>query len=224
MIKRKVNLFVKRNKPFIGEVILYTRSKFSDVTVFQGDRGEPFPDEANDDCDIVISYLSAWIFPGDVLSRSGVAINFHPAPPEYPGIGCFNFALYDDVDRYGVTCHYMAEKVDTGKIIEVARFPVTPDESVLTLSVKSYAYMFMLYTKMVDILASGESLPLTGECWTRRPFLRRELDALCRIPENADLNEIKRIVRATDYPGMPGAFYIDNGEAYAISRRRENNA
>ena len=28
------------------------------------------------------------------------AVNFHPASPDYPGIGCNNFALYDNAYLY----------------------------------------------------------------------------------------------------------------------------
>lgn len=52
------------------------------------------------------------------------AINFHPAPPEYPGSGCINFALYDNAQEYGVTAHLMNEKIDNGRILEVRRFPI----------------------------------------------------------------------------------------------------
>ena len=58
------------------------------------------------------------------------AINFHPASPEYPGTGCNNFALYENAGEYGVTCHYMAPKADTGKIIKVKRFPVFANDDV----------------------------------------------------------------------------------------------
>ena len=97
----------------------------ANVEVHVGRWGDAFPSAARDwSGDLIISYLSRWVVPADVLGAARVAaINLHPAPPEYPGIGCINFALYDEVTQYGVTCHHMAPTVDTGPIIAVRRFP-----------------------------------------------------------------------------------------------------
>ena len=56
----------------------------------------PFPKEAKKwQGDYIISYLSRWIVPSYLLNNAKIAsFNFHPASPEYPGIGCNNFALY----------------------------------------------------------------------------------------------------------------------------------
>ncbi len=75
--------------------------------------------------DYIISYLSRWVVPAELLERARrAAVNFHPASPDYPGIGCNNFALYENAAEYGVTCHHMAPRVDSGEIIAVRRFPV----------------------------------------------------------------------------------------------------
>ncbi len=60
--------------------------------------GQKFPAESLKDWegDYIISYLCPWVLPGWLLSRARVAaINFNPAPPQYPGTGCTNFALYN---------------------------------------------------------------------------------------------------------------------------------
>jgi len=75
---------------------------------------------------LLISYISPWIVPNKVLSNTiKWNINFHPGPPEYPGIGCFNYAIYDSAKQFGATAHIMKPKVDTGEIIGVNRFPMT---------------------------------------------------------------------------------------------------
>ena len=46
--------------------------------------------------DLLISYISTWIVPKAVLAKTKRwNINFHPGSLEYPGIGCFNFAIFD---------------------------------------------------------------------------------------------------------------------------------
>ena len=50
------------------------------------------------------------------------SFNFHPGPPEYPGFGCYNFAMLDKVNFYGSTVHIINDKFDSGKIINVKKF------------------------------------------------------------------------------------------------------
>ena len=48
-----------------------------------------------------------------------MAINFHPGPPEYRGVGCVNYAFFDNVKSYGCTAHRINQKIDNGPIIDV---------------------------------------------------------------------------------------------------------
>ena len=51
-----------------------------------------------------------------------------------------------------------------------------------------------------------DSLSFCGEQWLRKPYTRRELDALCEIRLDMSDDEINRRVKATTYPDMPGAY------------------
>ena len=52
----------------------------------------------------IVCFRSLFVLPKRLIDKASIAaINFHPAPPEYPGSGCINFALYDEVNEYGVT-------------------------------------------------------------------------------------------------------------------------
>jgi len=175
--------------------------------VHLGRRGDPFPEvKFERPFDYIISYLSPWVVPPQVLQcAERAAINFHPGPPEYPGIGCTNFALYDGVKTYGVTCHTMDPKVDSGAIIQVDRFPVYPKDTVLSLTNRCYAHIAVMFYELADLLLRRVPLSHAGEQWTRRPFLRRELDELCSLQPGMSEAEVSRRVRATTFPGYPGA-------------------
>ena len=127
------------------------------------------------------------------------AINFHPATPDYPGIGCFNFALYENAQEFGTTCHHMAAKVDTGNIIAVKRFPVFPADDVESLLTRTYDHQLVLLYEIVGIMLHGEELPSSDESWTRKPFSRKELNALSVIDPTMPPEEIQKRVRATSY-------------------------
>lgn len=83
--------------------------------------------------------MSPWIIPKGLLERvvKG-AINWHPGPPEYSRIGCTNFAIYNNEKEFGITCHYMLDKVDTGKIIGVKRFSILENDTVFSITQKCY--------------------------------------------------------------------------------------
>ena len=125
-MKKKNILFLgKKNDAYTLKALEHLKLLFSDVTSCLGVWGQKLPEEAS--CwsgDIIISYLSRWVIPEYLLTKAkDMAINFHPATPDYPGIGCINFALYECAPVYGATCHHMNKQVDTGNIIRVERFP-----------------------------------------------------------------------------------------------------
>ncbi len=157
---------------------------------------------------ILLSFLSPWIVPAEVLARFDLALNFHPGPREYPGTGCYNFALYEGAREYGCVVHHMHARVDSGPIVAERRFPVAADETVETLQLKTLAVMLGLFGEILAILAAGAALPQAAQGWTRPAFRRRQLEELCRITPHMAAEERRRRLRATDYPGFLNA-YID---------------
>jgi len=191
----------KAEDSYCARALEFCQANFQRVTSCLGRWGDPLPDEVRAwEGDYIISYLSRWVVPADLLKRARrAAINFHPASPEYPGIGCNNFALYEDAKEYGVTCHYMAPKVDTGGIIAVRRFPIYPEDGVAELLERTYEHQIALFFEIVGGLAAGKSLPVSDEKWTRPPFTRAQFNELFRITPEMSREEIARRVRAVSY-------------------------
>lgn len=204
----KIALFTKEHKPTVKEVTEYLKKHFKEIAIFKGKGGDPFPTEAFEvSSDILISYLSPWILPGKILDRTKFwNINFHPGPPEYPGIGCFNFAIYNSEKFYGVTTHLMDKKVDTGKIIAIKKFPLLKSDSVYSLSIKSYEHMLILFFEVMDLILAKNILPNCNEFWKRKPYTCRELEELCRIDSHMTKQEVKKRIKASTYPNMPGGY------------------
>jgi methionyl-tRNA formyltransferase len=184
-----------------GRALRFLQAHFGVVTAACGAWGEPMPSAVREwTGDYVISYLSRWIVPRVLLqkARRG-AINFHPAPPEYPGVGCLNFALYDGCPYYGVTCHYMAPAVDTGRIIAVRRFPLLAGDDVALLLERTHQHLLTLFYEIVSAVVLNQPLPECAERWSRRPFTRLELDQLGHITPEMTEEEAARRVRATAF-------------------------
>lgn len=177
----------------------FCERNFTAVRVILGDWGDPFPEgvrESRWDC--IVSYLSRWIMPAPMLERATYAVNFHPGPPEYPGYGCNNFAIFEGAAEYGVTCHHMAPTVDTGPIIGVRRFPVLPTDTGGTLLLRAYDYQLALFYDIMGCIIRSHALPSARDEWTRKPFTRRQFEELGRITPDMGPDESARRKRATD--------------------------
>jgi methionyl-tRNA formyltransferase len=191
----------KKNDEYCDRALAFVEANFEHVTVYYSAWGEPMPPEIrNWSGDYLLSYLCRWVVPTSVIKMAQQgAINFHPASPAYPGIGCNNYALYDNAAEYGVTCHHMAAKVDTGKIIAVRRFPVFPSDDVSSLLRRSYEFQLVLFYEIVSKILTHQPLPESTEQWTGRHHSREEFNTLGLIrPEMSD-DEIARRVRAVSY-------------------------
>ena len=202
----------KKNDKYCDRALAFVEANFEHVTTYYSAWGEPMPPEIrNWQGDYLLSYLCLWVVPTSAIEMAKyAAINFHPASPAYPGLGCNNYALYDNAPEYGVTCHHMAAKVDTGKIIAVKRFPVFPTDDVSSLLHRSYEFQLVLFYEIVSKILTDRPLPESTEQWTGRHHSREEFNTLGVIkPEMSD-DEIARRVRAASY----GVFQptVDLGE------------
>lgn len=184
-----------------ARALTFLQSVGAKVMVCQSRRGTSFPgDLSQNRFDYVVSYLCQWILPPGLLRCAArAAINFHPAPPEYPGTGCINFALYEDAPYYGVTCHHMVDRVDSGSIIVARRFPVFPHDDVASLLARTYDHQLALFYDVMGGVFAGDTLPRASERWSERKRTRRDLDALARLTSDMTREEVARRVRATSF-------------------------
>jgi methionyl-tRNA formyltransferase len=207
-------LFIGKKEDFYCErAVEFVKLHFPENKILLGRHGDPLPEDLGLWMgDYVISYLSPWVIPEHILNRAAKAsINFHPGSPEYPGIGCTNFAIYDGVDTFGVTCHHMSSKVDTGRLIEVKRFPLYKSDSVYSLTQRCYAYILVLFYEIVSLILDGKELPQVEETWKRKPYRRSELNELCRVTPDMSEDDVQRRVKAVTFPNALGA-YVEIGK------------
>lgn len=201
---KSVVLLSKRDS-FSDQAAAIAAGLFGDrVQHFAGTVGDPMPEQLEAGAPMLISFLSPWIVPKRVLDRCGAAINFHPGSVDYPGIGCYNFALYEEAAEFGAVCHHMLPKVDTGLLIEERRFPMFRSDTVEVLKLRTMVTMLSMFHDVVSGVANGDGLPVGQTHWTRAPFTRKQLNALTELRPTMGSSEIERRVRATTYPGFPG--------------------
>lgn len=71
---------------------------------------------------------------------AGRIINLHPSLlPAFPGLDGIGQALRAGVKETGCTVHYVTLEVDAGQLIEQAKVPVEPNETMETLAAKVHA-------------------------------------------------------------------------------------
>jgi methionyl-tRNA formyltransferase len=146
----------------------------------------------------LVAFASGIIVPGDLLARFGCgAYNFHPGPPNYPGWAPAHFAVYDRVDAFGVTFHAMAERVDSGAILDVVSFPIPQACTVMGLGEFAYAHLLQLFEVWAEPLAGEPSLmPRCELSWSGRTNTRRRYRDACDIPLDISSDELGRRMRA----------------------------
>ena len=208
--KMKV-LFIGKAENYYAKVAAdFIQLHFENPTIVFSKRSAPFPNELYEwKGDLLISYLAQWIIPNRLLANADLAaINLHPGSPEYPGIGCTNFAIYNGENEFGITCHHMLSKVDSGSLIAVRRFPVFETDTVYSITQRSYVEILHLFFELISGLLQGKNLPESKETWTRKPYKRKDLDELCELREGMTDEEIQRRIKATTYGDEVWAFKV----------------
>jgi methionyl-tRNA formyltransferase len=207
----KVLFICKADNQYATAAAEFVRHHFANAQIVFSSRTEPFPEYLREwRGDLLISYLAQWILPSELIGNAKIAaINLHPGPPSYPGIGCTNFAIYNGEKEFGVTCHHMLAKVDSGSIIAVRRFPILEKDTVWTLTQRCYVEILHLFLGLMTEVIKGKSFPVSDEDWTRKAYKRKELDELCQLRPDMSDDEIQRRIRATTYGDIVWAYQTE---------------
>ena len=200
---KKVLLLTRSRDRNSDSIVAFCRQHFN-VTHFSTDWDRMPPPEDVEMMmlwrgEYLLNYLSPWKVPQALLSHADMALNFHPGSPEYPGIGCVNWALYDNATSYGVTCHQMTDHLDDGPIFMVDRFPIYANDTVDSLLTRADDHIRVLFYEIVECLSTGRTLLISSARWGHRST-RQNLDDLATITVDMDEFEIARRIRATSYP------------------------
>jgi len=194
------------------------RAHFDHVTVIDQD------DASVDDAtlaemsrDLLVSFLSERIILGRALQQPNV--NFHPAPPTYPGRGGASRALYDGVSHYGATFHVMAPKVDAGIILALEEFPIEPGDSCEAIFARAEDASLNLLRDCVAHFSATGSLPEPcGRQWSGQTFSRQDFEDWLIIRDASSTDEVDRKVRAARHSRYPGPYVMIGKHKFRLVR------
>lgn len=117
----------------------------------------------------LIGFVTDIIVPRRYLEAVSLApVNFHPGPPEYPGLKALEIAHRERAEEYGATAHLMAPQVDSGAIYAVNRFRVPLGTSEGTLRFQTWRASYALLLHLLPALASETELQPIDAKWAER--------------------------------------------------------
>jgi methionyl-tRNA formyltransferase len=167
------------------------------------------------DVDAVVSFLFWNLIREPLLSLGRIGcLNFHPAPlPDYRGVGGYNVAILEGLPTWGVSCHFVDERFDTGDLVEVERFAIDDEaETAFSLDLKSQEHLLALFQRVLQRALDGDPLPRTPQ-GDGRYVSRAEFDEL-RVVQPGD--DVGRKLRAFWYPPWPGAVVDVDGRRLTL--------
>ncbi len=153
--------------------------------------------------DYIFSFRSLCIIRNNILKKTVKAINFHPGPPEYRGIGCVNYALYENTKSYGCTAHFIEKKIDSGKIINVKKFKVNINDTIESVLTKTNRLMFRQAIFIIKKIINNKNIiniwikKSNNIKWSKKIKNSEFLDKFYEIKKNDSKNIFLKKIRAT---------------------------
>ncbi len=152
--------------------------------------------------DWLLSIANLRVLPAPVLAlpRKG-AINFHDGPlPERAGLNTPVWAMLDGESAHGISWHLIEPGIDTGDVLVTRAFPITEDDTALSLNARAFEAGLDGFEALLDQLQEGALQRRPQDLSTRRYHARDD-----RPPAHGVLDlrkpaaELARLVRALDH-------------------------
>lgn len=204
MIKKKILFFGRFRDRGSSQLLIILKKNFENVRVcWSKFKKQKIPKNIlSYKNDLIISYRSYFILNKKILLNTKYAINFHPGPPEFRGVGCTNFAIYRGVKEYGVTCHIINNKIDSGKIIKTKFFDIGKNITLEALLNKTHLEMFRLAKAMIKKIDDEKYLldnikKSKKYKWSKKYYNQNDLENLYKINLDFSKNKMIKVLRST---------------------------
>lgn len=151
--------------------------------------------------DIIISVLYDKILPLNLI-KSKNCFNFHPGIlPEYRGAGAFSWCLINKDIKSGVTLHLIDEGIDTGDIIEIREFIISPKDTAFSLYLKGQKMIFKMFKEWFPDILEGDYIATPQPKEREATYYRKDLNKV---------KDLSHYIRAFHFPKKESAYYLNN--------------
>jgi methionyl-tRNA formyltransferase len=201
-----VLFFGRYNEKYSKKIFFLLKKNFKNIDVIWSKTyNEKITKKLKLNYDYIFTFRSYLILKKNTLNKAKIAaINFHPGPPKYRGVGCANYAIYEKSKHYGVTAHYIKPKIDSGKIIDVVKFKISQNISLKKLLPKTHHEQFKLAKKTISGIIQDKNY-LNNQIkknlkikWSKKIGKRKELDKFYKLNRiNITKEEYDRYLRST---------------------------
>ena len=151
--------------------------------------------------DFLISFLNPAYINKSIRNKiKKNSYNFHPGPPEYPGFGCYNFALLNKTKFYGSTIHVIDDKLDSGEIVNVKKFKISyKNISLEKLISKTHKNLLNQGRKFILDLINKNIEFKTKFRWSKKAYTKKQFEKARQIKINDSKSEILNKIKAFSY-------------------------
>lgn len=153
--------------------------------------------------DLLLNVHSLFVICPQVIDVANFgAFNLHPGPlPTYAGLNAPSWAIYNQEKEHGVTLHRINNTIDSGDIIDEARFPITNTETGLSLSAKCVKHGLSLVKSFLNNAQNNpDSIIHTKQDHSLRTYYSgKKIPNEGRIQWDYPAKKIDAFVRACNY-------------------------
>ena len=171
--------------------------------------------------DYLISFLNTTFIDKNVRRKIRKnSFNFHPGPPEYPGFGCYNFALLDKVKSYGSTIHIINDKFDNGKIINFNKFNITYKKINLEKLIRlTHENITKQAKKFINDLLNQKFKIQKKIKWKRKAFTKKEFETAREIKLNDTKKDVLKKIKAFSYKNYESVYIKYKGFKFELKKK-----
>lgn len=194
--------FLKKN--FSNILILYSEDRFKKVFISK---------ISNWNGNYIFSFRNKFILNNEIIKKANkYAINFHPGPPEYRGIGCINYAIINGEKKYGVTAHIINNAIDSGRILKVKYFSINQKSNLKKILYQTHKYLYSLSIQIVKDILKKKKFIKPNRKWSKKLYTLKDLENLYNLNNSLKKYDIDEVLKAT---------LIGNFKPYLIYKKKK---
>jgi len=151
------------------------------------------------------------------LPRVG-CLNFHPSFLPYNRGKHYNFWAIVEESPFGVTLHWVNERIDAGEIAFQSRIETSWEDTGATLYQKAQREIVRLFVEKFPEIKAGRIPRVPQEPGRGSFHLARELEEASRVEldEAYTARRLLNVLRARTFPPHPAAWFVEGGERFEV--------